>query len=163
MCPRCRLSTYRQSPTLCRRSVPLRPVPDAPLKVLHPLPVISLELHPVARSRPSPQYPKSGPSRPQALPCPCPLIHAQKCDTASPTCGPCRRSRANLECSYDPTSVGPHPLHLRRGQACLPCRCVIRPACFRPSLYRTCLSSRKKKVISLLFPISFPSFTRAPP
>ncbi|KAF9650239.1 hypothetical protein BDM02DRAFT_1494732 [Thelephora ganbajun] len=37
-----------------------------------------------------------------------------KCDTGSPICGPCRRSRANLECSYDPTGPGPHPLPLRR-------------------------------------------------
>ena len=120
------------APTPRRRSVSLRLVPDAPLKVLRPLPVISLGFPSVTPLTSTSAVPGKWSVSPASPPCPCPLIHAQKCDTASPTCGPCRRSRANLECSYDPTSVGPHPLHLRRGQACLPCRCAVPRALAHP-------------------------------
>lgn len=100
-------------------------VSNAPLEVLHPLPVISLKFYfAVSLISPPLQFPKSGPFHPQASPKPRSLIPAQKCDTESPVCGPCRRSRANLECFYDPTNPGPQPLPLRRGEACLPCRCV---------------------------------------
>jgi len=140
--------------TACHQSIPL-PVPDAPLKVLHPLPVVSLEISLWSRSYPPFQCPKSGPYQPRAPPHPRPLIPAQKCDTGSPICGPCSRSRANLECSYDPTGLGPHPLPLQRGQACLPCRCVIPHAPF-PYIYRTWSLSRKKKVNQLFIPTPIP-------
>lgn len=47
----------------------------------------------------------------------------QRCDSASPRCGPCSRARQQLDCVYDATQPSRKKRDpLKKGAACIPCR-----------------------------------------